>query len=588
MQGQGLNSIRNRFTLLVGGLVTVTAAVLMLLDHSIDFGNMTWSELAMSCAAAAVGPAIVTYFMAGKLTNLIGQLRASTEAIAAGDFDAPVDVNCACEIGGLADSFRAMVKRLNANILRMNVLAYSDRVTELPNRAVITHVLQRALAANSGPPLTGALMFIDLDRFKQVNDSLGHEAGDELLRQASARILTRGLNRTPETIDSCMTPFGELCDRPPTDIVFCRFAGDEFVALLPGVVSREELEEVAARIIQALAEPFRLGNTEVRIGASIGIACTPGDTRDPAELTNFADLAMYAAKEMGRNTFAFFDGTLREAALTRANIESDLRRALRNNELTIHYQPKVGCGSNELRGVEALVRWQHPLRGLLMPKDFISVAEQSGLIEELGCNVAYLAMRQAAEWKRNGQPVTISINVSGLQFKRHDFLDRVRHGLAQTGADAAMIEMELTESVALNDLGHTMQTLQQLRDLGFRIAIDDFGCGFSNLSQLAQLPFDTLKIDRSLVERIGGDNKAESVIKAIISMGRNLGHEIVAEGVETLKQLAFLQQQQCDVVQGFLVARAMPAEALVQWLESRNGSAVAAQQQFIGARLLSG
>jgi two-component system CheB/CheR fusion protein len=588
MYGKGLNSIRIRFTLMIGVLVCLTAAGLAALDHAGHLGLLPVWTIAVLCVVAALLPAAITYLMAGKLTGLIAQLRQSTDAIAAGDFNAPVDVNCACEIGGLADSFRTMVRRLNSNILRMNVLAYSDRVTELPNRAVITHVLSRSLTATAAPPFSGAVMFIDLDRFKQVNDSLGHEAGDDLLRQASLRILTRGLNRTPDTIDNCMTAFGELCDRPPVDIVFVRFAGDEFVALLPNVSSRQALEKIADNIIAALDEPFRVSNTEVRIGASIGIACTPDDTRDPSELLNFADLAMYAAKEMGRNRFAFFDGTLREAALQRANIEKELRRAMLNDELVIHYQPKVSADGHQLRGLEALVRWQHPVRGLLMPKDFIAVAEQSGLIEELGCRVAHLAMRQAAEWRKAGHDFTISINVSSLQFRRPDFLSRVQLGLEHTGAPASSIELELTESVALSDLTHTMSNLQQLRALGFRIAIDDFGCGFSNLSQLAQLPFDTLKIDRSLVERIGTDSKAESVIKAIISMGRSLGHEVVAEGVETMKQLTFLQTNGCDVVQGFLFARAMAPESVPDWSRARAASPVAAQRDLISHHLLAG
>lgn len=587
MYGKGLNSIRVRFTLMIGVLVATTAVSLFAFDRLLHLDNFGVWSLGFLALASAIIPAAITFLMAGKLTNLIVQLRHSAEAIAAGDFNSPVNVNCACEIGGLADSFRAMVARLNSNILRMNVLAYSDRVTQLPNRTVITHVLNRCLANPAGAPFQAAVMFIDLDKFKQVNDSLGHDAGDELLRQASMRILAEGFHRTPETIDNCMTAFGELCDRPPKDIVFVRFAGDEFVALMPGMTDRHELEAVAGRVIACLLRPFRIANTDVTIGASIGIACTPLDTREAADLLNYADLAMYAAKEAGRNRCVFFDGTLREAALQRVNIEKDLREAVANRELVLHFQPKIHAETQDVRGVEVLVRWQHPVRGLLMPNDFIGIAEKSGLIESVGCHVAELAMKQAAAWQRAGRNLPVSINVSGLQFMRPEFVDKMTAMLEKVGAPPGAIELELTESVALSDIGYTMHNLERLRAAGVKVAIDDFGCGFSNLSQLSQLTFDTLKIDRSLVESIGVDGKAESVIKAIISMGHSLGHEIVVEGVETMRQLAFLRQHRCDMVQGFLIARAMPAAALESWLDDRQISPAILQQEEVGRKLLS-
>ena len=569
MQGTGLNSIRNRFTIMVVMFVAAVTSLLVYLDGHVDIGSQ---PLAMAIGIAllmSVVPGLVTYVMAGKLTGLIGELRRGTEAIAGGDFDTAVNVNCACEIGGLADSFRTMVARLNSNILRMNVMAYTDRVTQLPNRAVITHILNRSLSPGSAPPFSGTIMFIDLDKFKQVNDSLGHDAGDELLHQASDRILRQGFNRTAKTIDSCMTAFGELCDRPPSDIVFVRLAGDEFVALIPGVMDRGAAEGFARRTIDCLREPFRISNTDVTIGASIGIACTPQDTSDPAELLNYADLAMYAAKQSGRGRYAFFDSTMREAALQRVNIERELREAIPRGEIITHFQPKIDSRDLSIAGVEALARWNHPARGILSPKDFIAVAEQSGLIEKLGGCIMMQAMQQCAEWQRSGRPLSISLNVSQLQFARPDFVDKVVAALEKTGAQPELIELELTESTALADPGRTTAILSRLHEAGVRIAIDDFGCGFSNLSQLARLPFDTLKVGRSLVECIGNDPRGESVIRAIVSMGHSLGHSIVAEGVETLKQLSFLRLQQCNIIQGFLFARPMSAEGLAAWEASR-------------------
>ncbi|MCB1380035.1 MAG: EAL domain-containing protein [Alphaproteobacteria bacterium] len=581
-----MNSIRIRFTVLVVAFVVAASALMVFFDVRFHIGGQPAYVLAAIIAATAAVPGVVTYMMTGKLTGLIHELRRSAEAIAAGNFDEAVSVSCACEIGGLADSFRSMVDRLNSNILRMNILAYTDRVTELPNRAVIHHVLNKALEHPRKAATPGALMFIDLDKFKQVNDTLGHDAGDELLRQASLRILSEGLGRTPDTIDNCMTAFGELCDRPPTDIVFARFAGDEFVAFLPRLTGKAQLTALATRIIAALERPFRIDDTDVLIGASIGMACAPQDTLDPDELLNFADLAMYAAKQAGRGRFAFFDGSMRELTLQRAHIERDLRNALANDrELTVHFQPKISSRDMSVQGVEALVRWCHPTRGLLLPRDFIEVAEQTGLIVPLGDKVLELAMRQAAAWHRAGQPIRVSVNVSHLQFIRPGFVGRICGMLRDTGAPVGAIEIELTESTAMRDPALTRSNLAALRDAGVLVAIDDFGCGFSNLSVLAQLPFDVLKVDRSLVESIGVDAKGESVVRAIIGMGHSLSVQTIAEGVESLRQLSFLQHHGCDIVQGFLFARPMTADALEAWLATRGNSPVAAQIASAETRL---
>jgi two-component system CheB/CheR fusion protein len=573
---------------MIVAFVLIVSIAMFALDRYFHIGNLGIFKQAGIAIIAALMPGVITFYMAGRLTGLIHELRRSTEAVAAGNFDEVVDVNCACEIGGLADSFRSMVARLNSNILRMNVLAYTDPVTRLPNRAVLNHVLSRSLHRMGNEPFTGAVVFIDLDKFKQVNDTLGHDAGDELLRQASLRILAKGFDRTPETIDTCMTLFGELCDRPPSDIVFCRFAGDEFVAFLPGIHDRHVLASHAERIIAALDEPFWLRNTKVMIGASVGISCTPHDTTDPAELLNFADLAMYAAKQAGRRGFAFFDGTLREQALQRINIERELREGLQRNELTIYFQPKIDGRDLVVRAAEALVRWKHPVRGILSPGEFITVAEQSGLIEQLGEQVLRLAMAQSAAWAREGHPLNISVNVSHLQFTRPNFVSDVLDMLGASGALPHTIELELTESTAMQDTDRTIANCEALRTAGLRIAIDDFGCGFSNLSNLAHLPFDTLKIDRSLVECIGTDTKGESVVKAVISMGHSLGHEIVAEGVESLRQYSFLQQHNCDIIQGYLFARPMSAEAFAVWRRQRVENPVANQINAIKSTLQAG
>jgi diguanylate cyclase len=588
MKGRGINSIQVRFTIFMAVISAGLAGSMLLLDGKYHLHDLPALHVMGVLTIATAVPAAVMYMMSGKLTGLIWALRRSTEAIAAGDFNAPVDVDCACDVGGLADSFRTMVARLNSNILRMNILAYSDPVTGLPNRAVLTHVIATTLDAARGHSFSGAVMFIDLDRFKQVNDTLGHDAGDELLRKASQRILHEGLERTLETIDHCMTPFGELCDRAPTDTLFVRFAGDEFVALLPGVTSMDQITVIASRIINALEKPFEIGGTDVTIGASIGIARTPLDTRDAAELLNFADLAMYSAKMRGRGGFAFFDGAMREAALQRVNMEREMRDALSRDEFLIHLQPKVDAHHLEVAGYEALVRWQHPVRGLVMPGEFIGIAEQSGLIEDLGQAVLSLSMRQAAQWRREGRPSRISVNVSPMQFTRSCFADEIISCLNTTGAVASDIEIELTESTAMLNYQHTLATLQRLRQAGFHIAVDDFGCGFSNLSQLSQLPLDSLKIDKSLISRLGCDPKAENVVKAIIGLGHSLSQVVVAEGVETLKQFQFLQNEKCDVLQGYLFARPMPVEDVPGWLASRSAGSIDDRVGMIAQRWRNG
>lgn len=585
MKGRGINSIQIRFTMLIAMISALLAAIILMIDSLYRLHDLPALHVMGVIAIATALPSAVMYYLAGKLTGLISALRRSTEAIAAGDFNAPVNVNCDCDVGGLADSFRTMVARLNSNIMRMNILAYSDPVTRLPNRAVIGHVLETALNTARTPSFSGAVLFIDLDRFKQVNDTLGHEAGDELLRMASQRILNDGLQRTLETIDHCMTPFGELCDRAPADTLFVRFAGDEFVALLPGMTRKDEIAAIAGRIISALQVPFHIAGTDVIISASIGVARTPLDSRDAAELVNFADLAMYAAKQRGRSGFAFFDASMREAALHRANLERELREAMTRDEFILHLQPKVESRSLDVCGFEALVRWKHPTRGLVMPDDFIGIAEQSGLIDVLGRIVLRMSMQQAAAWRSSGRTSRISVNVSPMQFARPDFATEITRILQDTGASASDIEIELTETTAMLDYQHTLTTLQQLRQTGFRVAIDDFGCGFSNLSQLSRLPFDCLKIDRSLTSKLGGDAKADNVVRAIIGLGHSLDHEVVAEGVETLKQFQFLQKEGCDLLQGFLFARPMPIDAVGEWLEGRSAGSLEARVGQIAQRL---
>jgi two-component system CheB/CheR fusion protein len=374
-----------------------------------------------------------------------------------------------------------------------------------------------------------------------------------------------------------MDPFGNPCDRLPEDIVFARFAGDEFVAVLPGRTDRAHLAEVGESVIEALREPFRIKNQDVVVGASIGIAIAPDDTDSAAELLTFADLAMYSSKQAGKARCMFFDKKIRETLFERARIEADLRLALQRDELLLHYQPKVSTQTLEIGCVEALVRWQHPQRGLLMPADFIDVAEQSGLMTPLGNRVLALAVAQCRAWLDQGIQRPVAVNVSPSQFVEPDFVPGLLDQLARAGVPAELLSIEITESIAMTDFEQNVARLTTLRQAGVRVAIDDFGIGYSNLSQLTRLPMDELKIDRSLIRDIGVSDRSEAIIRAILSMAHAMGYRTIAEGIETPRQLAFLRALGCTALQGYLFGRPMPAAQLEVWSRERRVDPLASQ-----------
>ena len=568
MKGVGINSIPVRFAILIAIIAFAIGMAVLELNNSYSLYEAHWSVTSAIVALLALPPTVITYLLAAKMTGAILALKASTEAIIQGDTDTPVEVDCACEVGGLADSFRRMQARFNANVVRMNIIAYTDVVTGLPNRTVANHLLG-LVDQLSDDSLEFSLFFIDLDRFKAVNDNHGHAAGDELLRQASKRIIREGFGEEIENLATCTTGFGTLCQEIPEELVVARFAGDEFVAFLPGAHDEEALTEYSSRIVDALASPFLLDGVEASIGASVGIARFPHDSRDANELIGFADLAMYHAKKHGRGRMVFFDLALRQVALKRAQLEQELRDALARHEFTIHFQPKLTANTLAISGVEALVRWRHPERGLLNPGEFIDVAEQSGLIVPLGDEVLALAAAQSSEWHARGLDWKIAVNVSPAQFADGDIVAKTLGILRQTGAQPDMIELEITESMAMDNVGWTIKRLESLRAAGLRLALDDFGVGFSNLSMLARMPFDRLKLDRSLIADIGLKPKSEAIILAVIGMAEALGHDVVAEGIETEDQLEFLQRSGCGLLQGFLFSKPMPACDLEAWAARR-------------------
>lgn len=430
-------------------------------------------------------------------------------------------------------------------------LAHHDPLTDLPNRLLFADHLQRSIARAERGRHRLALLFIDLDRFKEVNDTLGHALGDELLIEVARRLA------------------GELRG---SDLL-ARLGGDEFVCILEGIDAPQEAGRVADKLIARIAEPLMLHDNEIRVSASIGISLYPGDGVDTDNLLRAADTAMYEAKKHGRNAYHFYEPEMTQYARERAQLERLLRHAVENNELELHYQIKMALGERPMPcGVEALARWHSTELGSVSPIRFIPVAEESGLIVSLGEWVLRAACRQLAAWRASGVDVPcISVNLSVRQLGRSDIVEVVQSALRESGLSPDALELEITESVIMN-VDDAIGVLQRLHDMGVRLAVDDFGTGYSSLAYLKLLPINALKIDRSFVVGIGDNLGDESIIQAVIGLARSLGLSTVAEGVETALQLAFLRQAGCDQIQGYYFGRPQPADAFIaDWQRAAAG-----------------
>ena len=430
---------------------------------------------------------------------------------------------------------------------RLKHLAYNDQLTALPNRAWFTDRLrdELALAAESGTRV--AVMFLDLDRFKDINDTLGHAQGDRLLRMISDRL------------SSVVGAQG----------LVARMGGDEFIVLLGNDPGAPDLDALAQRIVRTIDEPLVLDGHEHFVTTSIGIAIYPTDGDDADALIKHADVAMYRAKERGRNTHQFFTPALAASLRTRISQEKTLRRALERDEFVVHYQPQYELAGGRLVALEALVRWQHPRLGLVMPDQFIPSAEVSGLIVGLGDFVLETACRQVTAWQAIVPDLRLAVNLSGRQFHQSALAAKIRGVLERTGLRPEHLEVEITESVAMSDAALSVQILEELRSAGVQIAVDDFGTGYSSLGYLRRFALDCLKIDHSFVRDIMVEPDDATIVQTVIAMAHSLGLEVCAEGVETREQLEFLRAQSCDRVQGFLFARPMPAEEAAAFISAR-------------------
>ena len=441
-------------------------------------------------------------------------------------------------------------KQTEAHIHR---LAYFDALTGLPNREWIGDYLAKALAEAARSDRRIALLYIDLDQFKRINDTLGHETGDALLGQVAGR-LTDAL--------AYMGASGRLA----------RVGGDEFIVVLSGSPAAMAAEQAAQRIQAGLAAPFRQGGYEFVVTPSIGIALFPEHGTDAQTLLKNADGAMYEAKASGRNQFRVFTSAVNARVTKRLSLEMELRRAFENAQLEVYYQPQYDARTLRLAGAEALLRWFHPRRGQISTGDFIAVAEETGLIGDIGRWTLQQVCRDLQQWRAAALQVpSIALNVSGRDFMRQDVLLRISRVVEEAHLPASLFELELTEGVLMQDIEGGQRSLHALKEFGFALAVDDFGTGYCSLSYLKRFPLDTLKVDRAFVNDITVDEEDAAIVRAIIGLGHNLGLKLVAEGVETPEQLQFLRAAGCDLIQGFLMSRAIPAAAFAELI--RGGAA---------------
>jgi len=445
------------------------------------------------------------------------------------------------------------ITQLHENQERIRHLAEHDILTDLPNRAMLGEHMAQALADALGEQAQLALLFLDLDHFKFINDTLGHETGDQLLLQVAQRLRN--------SLDESAT--------------ISRQGGDEFAVLLQGFQHLPRVAVIAQRLIKDINQPFLVNEHELRVGASIGISIYPQDGSDIGSLLKNADTAMYQAKAAGGNAYRFFTPEMNARISERVSLENSLRRAIAGHEFRLHYQPQVDGASGRLIGMEALIRWQHPEQGEIPPSRFIPVAEESNLINSIGEWVLHEACRQSAAWIKQGiAPVVIAVNLSAVQLRQTDLAEQVAGILAETGLAPCWLELEITESAFIHDTERIIETLSRLKKLGVKLSVDDFGTGYSSLGYLKRLPFDRIKIDQSFVRDLPDNEDDVAIIRAIVGIAESLRKEVIAEGVEQEEQRQFLLAEGCLLMQGYHFGRPMPAAAIESLLRQNRAELV--------------
>jgi diguanylate cyclase (GGDEF)-like protein len=503
-------------------------------------------------AAASIGtPLLCAGLAVHGVERLAARLPAQGAALGTASGWLDLAGTAALWAAGLGMALRALEQQRDEALVTAATLerqAFHDPVTGLPNRQLFFDRLRLAVLQAERDGTRLAVVLVDLDRFKVINDSLGHTRGEELLRAVAQRI--QGLVRESDTL--------------------ARLGGDEFVLLLPRLAQPADAARIAVKLVEGLRLPFGSGSQEQFVTASVGASVFPDDAADAEALVKNADVAMYRAKEHGRDTYQLYDAAMNPRAAERLALENGLRTALGRGQLVLHYQPLVDTASGRIHGSEALLRWQHPERGLLYPRDFMELAELTGVITSIGAWALETACAQTRLWQDAFQPqLFVAVNLSARQFLQPGLAEQVKRGLARSGLEGRFLELEITESLAMQKADATIDTLRELKELGVRISIDDFGTGYSSLSYLKRFPIDTLKIDRTFVSEIHADPGDAAIATTVIAMARSLGLRVVAEGVEREEQVWFLQAHRCDQVQGFLFSRPVAAERFDELL--RNG-----------------
>ncbi|MGY4396562.1 diguanylate cyclase (GGDEF)-like protein [Sphingomonas sp. UYAg733] len=557
MEGVSLKSRAIAFAMCAGAVAFILALVATS-NGNIDIGNISRALIpAIVCAVmcwASAERAIST--TASAIDSAIARLTRAAH----GDLDSEIPAEIAENVPQLASAMRGLFQQLGANLESVHRLAMFDPVTALPNRTNFRRTCERVLS-DMPQGADAALFFIDLDRFKVVNDTMGHAMGDMLLGMVA--------NRLRAVADRVVIEIGA-----PQPLIG-RLAGDEFTMFFSDLRDPADAARIGRGILFALAEAFDLAGTEVEIGASIGIAMRPEHGINLTDLMRAADAAMYHAKANGRGRAEFFSAELAEQIADRAQLESDLREAIEQNQFALVFQPQIGLPTGRIVAAEALLRWRHPRDGLRLPGTFIKRAEETGLIVEIGEWVIATVADTIARWGKMGIEQRLAINISPRQLDHAAFFRRLRAAMKAANAPAHLLELEITETLAMHCSSEVIEAIAQLRADGATISIDDFGTGYSNLARLRDLPVDRVKLDRSLIEHIADSNEARTIAHAVIGLIHGLGCEAVGEGIETQAQADVLRVIGCDVIQGYAIAMPMDEDAFIAWSRTDERRALA-------------
>ena len=518
-----------------------------------------WFLLAMTGVGVVMGAGSAIMLTRG-IVKPIEALTEGTDAIGQGNLEHRIAIHSDDELGRLASAFNRMAENRQQTEETLRNLAHHDPLTQLPNRALFHERLTEALDTGGRVNRMVAVHFLDLDHFKDVNDTLGHPAGDLLLQQVSERL--KACLRKSDTV--------------------ARLGGDEFAVIQTNLVDDSGITVLAERMVEALTTPFDLADERVNTGTSIGITVFPQDGTVADNLLKNADQALYRAKQEGRAGYRMFDPNMNAEIQARKALEVDLREALDSeDQIFLTYQPQIEIATGRIAGVEALVRWRHPVRGMVSPGEFIPVAEQTRLISQITEIVLRAACRQGKAWRDAGLPdMRVSVNLSPADFKRPDVVDMITGILDDTGFDAHSLELEITEGMVMSGVEEVIETLHKLHAIGVELAIDDFGTGFSSMSYLKKFPVDRLKIDQSFMRGIENNVEDRSITKAIIKLGHSLGLKVIAEGVETEEQLEFLRIRHCQEAQGYLISRPIEADEFAVFVKNYTPEARAPEERI--------